>query len=116
MQADALRDFVDKEERGAITDCVTRALRREQGDVLRRPDTALDNEGDVAAALAGRRNATEVLSVYMVNAASSRTCFGNYLSCPAVHKMHPGKRHDSARLHPWDSSTPSPASRLWSAS
>ncbi len=56
---------MDKEERSAITDCVTRALRREQGDVLRRPDTALNKEGDVTAALAGRRSTAEVRSTCM---------------------------------------------------
>ena len=59
-QAEALREFVDKEERGAITECVSRALKREQEDMLRRPDTALDKEGDVAAALADARKAMPV--------------------------------------------------------
>ena len=59
-QIDALRDFVDKDERGAIADCVTRALKREQRAVLRRSDAPLDKEGDVAAALADRRRASSV--------------------------------------------------------
>jgi len=52
---------VDKEERGAITDYVSKALELEQKDVLRRVDAPLDKEGDVAAAIAAdRRQATQV--------------------------------------------------------
>ena len=54
---------MDKEERGAITDCVSRALRREQGDVLRRSDAALDKEGDVSAAFADRQRRPPVRGV-----------------------------------------------------
>ena len=67
---------MDKEERGAITDYVTRALRREQGEVLRRPDAALDKEGDVAAALATRRRPAEACRNMLLQLfTSSEDCF-----------------------------------------
>ena len=62
-QADALRDFVDKEERGAIGECVSKALEREQRDVLQRVDAPLEKEGDVAAAIAADRKQTAATPV-----------------------------------------------------
>ena len=61
MQSDALRDFVDKEERGAIAEYVSKALEQEEKDVLGRHDAPIDKEGDVAAAIAAdRQRATQV--------------------------------------------------------
>ena len=54
-QADALRDYVDKEEKQAITECVLRALKREQGDAFRSGGAALEREGDVASLIADQR-------------------------------------------------------------
>ncbi len=52
---------MDKEERGAISDYVSRALKEEQKDILGRVDAPLDKEGDVAAAIAAdRQQATPV--------------------------------------------------------
>ena len=59
-QAIALHDYVDKEEKGAIQDCVTRALTREQGDALRSGGAAIQREGDVASLLADRRTSEQV--------------------------------------------------------
>ena len=60
FQAIALHDYVDKEEKGAIQDCVTRALTREQGDALRKGGGAIQREGDVASLLADRRTSEQV--------------------------------------------------------
>ena len=50
-----MRDYVDKEEKAALADCVLRALKREQGGAFRSESKPLEREGDVASLLAERR-------------------------------------------------------------